>query len=171
MAQIALVALTALSAVSSIEAGQARARQLHLQGEQASIESKQRALQYEQQANMTLQKLNETNAAARARGSAGGIQSFQGSAALIQQVSTTRAGKEFEISLSNASGAERMGEAQKSMYASAANQAEKQGYFQAAMTIASGGFQYSQLGAAPVSGGSAVMTPSATSGGGYGKFY
>jgi hypothetical protein len=170
MAQLVLVA-AALQAFSSIQAGQARGRQLHLQGAQASLEGQQRALQYEQQANMTLQKLNETNAAARARGSAGGVQSFQGSAALIQDVNVRRAGKEFEVSLSNAAGAERMGEVQKSMYASAANQAEKQGYFQAAISLASGGYQYSQIGAAPVSGGSAVMTPSASNGGGYGKFY
>ncbi len=98
MAQLVLVA-AALQAFSSIQAGQARGRQLHLQGAQASLEGQQRALQYEQQANMTLQKLNETNAAARARGSAGGVQSFQGSAALIQDVSTRRAGKEFEVSL------------------------------------------------------------------------
>ncbi len=171
MAQIALVAFTALSAVNSIQAGQARGRQLHLQAEQASLESKQRALQYEQQANMTLQKLNETNAAARARGSAGGVQSFQGSAALIQDVNTRRAGKEFEVSLANAAGAERMGQAQMGMYASAASQAETQGYFNAAVALASGGYQYSQIGAAPVSGGSTVMTPSASNGGGYGKFY
>jgi hypothetical protein len=156
MAQIALIALAGLSAANAISAGNARGRQLHLQAEQASLEGKQRALQYEQQANMTLQKLNETNAAARARGSAGGIQSFQGSAALIQDVNTRRAGKEFDISLSGAAGAERMGEAQKSMYASAANQAEKQGYFQAAMSLASAGFQYSQLGSAPAAGGGTV---------------
>ena len=51
--------------------------------------------------------------------------------------------------MANAAGAERMGQAQMAMYASAANQAEKQGYFQAAMSIASAGYQYSQLGAAP----------------------
>jgi hypothetical protein len=156
MAQIALVAFTALSAVNSIQAGQARAAQLRLQGEQASLEGKQRALQYEQQANMTLQKLNETNAAARARGSAGGVQSFQGSAALIQDVSTRRAGKEFEVSLANAVGSERMGQTQMGMYASAASQAEKQGYFQAAMSLASGAFQYSQLGSAPAASGGTV---------------
>ena len=171
MAQIALIAFTALSAANAISAGNARGRQLHLQAEQASLEGKQRALAEEQKANMVLARLNETNAAVRARGSAGGVQAFEGSAALIQQVNTTRAGKEFDISLANAAGAERMGEAQKSMYASAANQAEKQGYFQAAMAIAQGGYQYSQLGSAPVSGGSTVMTPSASNGGGYGKFY
>lgn len=149
MAQVALIAFAALSAVNSIQAGNARGRQLHLQAEQASLEGKQRALQAEQQANMVLQKLNETNAAARARGSAGGVQAFEGSAALIQQVNTSRAGKEFDVALTNAAGAERMGEAQKSMYASAANQAEKQGYFQAAMSLASAGYQYSQLGGPP----------------------
>ena len=149
MAQVALIAFAALSAVNSIQAGNARGRQLHLQAEQASIEGKQRALQNEQQANMVLQKLNETNAAARARGSAGGVQAFEGSAALIQDVNMRRAGREFDVALSNAAGAERMGEAQKSMYASAANQAEKQGYFSAAMSLAQGGYQYSQIGAAP----------------------
>ena len=155
MAQVALIAFAALSAVNSIQAGNARGRQLHLQAEQASIEGKQRALQAEQQANMVLQKLNETNAAARARGSAGGVQAFEGSAALIQDVNMRRAGREFDVSLSNAAGAERMGQAQMAMYASAANQAEKQGYFQAAMSIASAGYSYSQLGSAPVSGGQA----------------
>jgi len=149
MAQIALVAFTALSAVNSIQAGQARAAQLRLQGEQTSLEGKQRALAEEQKANMVLQKLNETNAAARARGSAGGVQAFEGSAALIQDVNARRAGKEFEVSLANAAGAERIGQAQMGMYASAASQAEKQGYFQAAMTIASGAYQFSQLGSAP----------------------
>ena len=171
MAQLVLVA-AALSAVSSIQAGNAKGRMYHLQAEQASLEGKQRALQNEQQANMVLQKLNETNAAARARGSAGGVQAFQGSAALIQDVNTRRAGREFDVALSNAAGAERMGEAQKSMYASAANQAEKQGYFNAAISLASGGYQYSQIGAPPTGGGSTPMKPSTSDGSlGYGKFY
>ena len=170
MAQLVLVA-AALQAVNSIQAGNARGRQLHLQAEQASIEGKQRALQNEQQANMVLQKLNETNAAARARGSAGGVQAFEGSAALIQDVNMRRAGREFDVALSNAAGAERMGEAQKSMYASAANQAEKQGYFNAAIALASGGYQYSQIGAAPApTGGGGGYTPSPTNGGNYGRF-
>jgi hypothetical protein len=150
MAELVLVAAV-LSAVNSVQAGNARGRQLHLQGAQASLEGQQRALQNEQQANMVLQKLNETNAAARARGSAGGVQSFQGSAALIQDVNARRAGREFEVSLANAAGAERMGQAQMAMYASAANQAEKQGYFNAAVALASGGYQYGQIGAAPTS--------------------
>jgi hypothetical protein len=171
MAQIALIAFTALSAVNSIQAGNARGRQLHLQAEQASLEGKQRALAEEQKANMVLAKLNETNAAVRARGSAGGVNAFEGSAALIQDVNTRRAGKEFEISLSGAAGAERMGEAQKSMYASAANQAEKQGYFNAAMAIAQGGYQYSQLGSAPAAGGTGTISaPSSVNGGNYGRF-
>jgi hypothetical protein len=149
MAQIAMIAFAALSAANAISAGNARGRQLHLQGAQANLEGQQRALAEEQKANMVLARLNETNAAARARGSAGGIQAFEGSAALIQQVNTTRAGKEFDVSLANAAGAERMGQAQMAMYASAANQAEKQGYFSAAMSLAQGAYQVSQLGSAP----------------------
>jgi len=170
MAQIAMIAFAALSAANAISSGNARGRMLHLQGAQADLEGKQRALAEEQKANMVLARLNETNAAVRARGSAGGVQAFEGSAMLIQQVNAIKAGKEFDVSLANAAGAERMGQAQMAMYASAANQAEKQGYFQAAMSIASGAFQYSQLGSAPTAGG-APMTPSPTNGGNYGKFY
>lgn len=166
-----MIAFAALSAASSISAGNARGRQLHLQAEQASIEGKQRALQNEQQANMVLQRLNETNAAARARGSAGGVQAFEGSAALIQDVNTRRAGREFDVALSNAAGAERMGQAQMAMYASAASQAEKQGYFNAAIALASGGYQYSQIGAPPTpTGGGGGYTPTSTNGGNYGRF-
>lgn len=161
MAQVALIAFAALSAASSISAGNARGRQLHLQAEQASLEGKQRALQAEQQANMVLQKLNETNAAGIARGASGGVQAFQGSAALIQQTNLKRAGKEFEITMENATAAERMGQIQMSMYASAANQAEKQGYLNAAVSLASAGYQYSQLGSAPA-GGSAPIQESST---------
>lgn len=170
MAQLVLVA-AALQAYSAIQAGNARGRMLHLQGAQADLEGKQRALQEEQKANMVLSKLNEVNAAARARGSAGGVQAFEGSAMLIQQVNAMKAGKEFEVSLSNAAGAERMGEAQMAMYASAANQAEKQGYFNAAVALAYGGYQYSQIGSAPApTGGGGGYTPTATNGGNYGRF-
>lgn len=148
MAELAIVA-SVISAVSSVQAGQAKARMYHLQAEQASLEGKQMALQNEQKANMVLQKLNETNAAAVARGAAGGVMAFEGSAALIQQTNVRRAGKEFQIVMESATAAERMGEIQKAMYASAANQAEKQGYFSAAANLAMAGYQYSKLGMPP----------------------
>ena len=148
MAQLVLVA-AALQAYSAIQAGNARGRMLHLQGAQADLEGKQRALQEEQKANMVLDRLNQTNSAAIARGFAGGVQAFEGSAALVQQTNVKKAGKEFQITMQNATAAERMGQIQMSMYASAANQAEKQGYFNAAVALASGGYQYSQIGSAP----------------------
>jgi hypothetical protein len=149
MAQVALIAFAALSAANAISAGNARGRQLHLQGAQANLEGQQRALQEEQKANIVLDRLNQTNASAVARGFAGGVQAFEGSAALVQQTNVKRAGKEFQISMENATASERMGQIQMSMYADAANQAEKQGYFQAAMSLASAGYQYSQIGGPP----------------------
>jgi len=148
MSALLLVA-GALQAYSSISSAQAKANQYRMAGEQASLEGKQRALQAEQQANLVLRKISATNAAANARGAAGGVQSFQGSSALIQQVNTTRGGEEFQISLENASGAERMGELQKQMYGAAASSAERSGYLNAAIALASAGYQYSQVGTAP----------------------
>lgn len=146
MAALLLVA-GALQAYSSIQQGQAKANQYRMAGEQASLEGKQRALQAEQQANLVLRKIAATNAAANARGAAGGVQSFQGSSGLIQQVNMTRGGQEFQISLENAAGAERMGELQKEMYGAAASSAERAGYFNAALALASSAYSYSQVGA------------------------
>jgi hypothetical protein len=148
MAELAIIAAV-VSAVGTIEAGQARGRQLHLQAEMASLEGKQKALQYEQQANMVLNKLNATNSAAVARASAGGVQAFEGSAALMQSTNVRKAGREFNILFDNVAGAERMGDIQKSIYAQAANTAEKGAYFDAAFKLASAGYQYSQLGGPP----------------------
>jgi hypothetical protein len=148
MAELAIIA-SVVSAIGTIEAGQARARQMHLQAEMASLEGKQKALQYEQQANMVLNKLNATNSAAIARASAGGVQAFEGSAALMQTTNVRKAGREFNILFDNVAGAERMGDIQKGIYAQAANAAEKGAYFDAAFKLASAGYQYSQLGAAP----------------------
>ena len=168
---VAVYALAALSAVNAINQGNARGRMLHLQGAQANLEGEQRALQEEQKAVMVLKRLNATNAAVIARGGAGGVNAFEGSALNIQNVNALNAGKEFQISMENASSAERAGEFQMAMYASAANQAEKAGYFQAAMAIAQGAYQGSQLGGAPSTTGTTGMKPSYNDGSlGYGKF-
>jgi hypothetical protein len=57
MAQIAMIAFAALSAANAISAGNAKGRMLHLQGAQADLEGKQRALAEEQKANMVLPTL------------------------------------------------------------------------------------------------------------------
>lgn len=150
--QYVAIAAAVVSAIGTVEAGQARGRQLHLQAEMASLEGKQKALQYEQQANMVLNKLNATNSAAVARASAGGVQAFEGSAALMQSTNVRKAGREFNIMFENVAGAERMGDIQKSIYAQAANTAEKGAYFDAAFKLASAGYQYGQLGSAPTGG-------------------
>jgi len=98
---------------------------------------------------MVLRKLDATNAAAVARASAGGVQAFEGSAALMQKANTQTAGREFNIMFENVAAAERMGDIQKGIYAQAANAAEKGAYFDAAFKLASAGYQYSQIGAAP----------------------
>lgn len=145
-AAVFLLATSVFKAVNAINEGNARGRQLHLMGAQADLEARQKALAYEQQANFTLRKLNATNAAAVARAGAGGVQAFEGSALNIQQVNAMNAGNEFQNSMYNASSAIKHGEFQMMLYASAANQAEKSGYFNAAANLAMAAYQGTQLG-------------------------
>ncbi len=152
-ATVIAVSLTAVSAVGSIEAGKARNKMYQMQARQAEVESDRRAVQYELQANEILRRTNQANAAVVARGFAGGIQGFEGSAGLIQQVNNTRGGKEFMFALQNSDMTRRSGLIQSSLYQGAGQIAEQAGYFEAAGKLGSAGFQFAKLGSAPSGGG------------------
>ena len=148
---VTAIALTlpAVSAAGSIQAGQARNKMYQMQAKQAEVESDRRAVQYELQANDILRRTNQANAAVVARGFAGGIQGFEGSAGLIQAVNNTRGGKEFAFALQNADTAQRGGLIQASLYRGAGQIAEQAGYFDAFGKLGSAGMSYAKLGSAP----------------------
>jgi hypothetical protein len=143
------ITLTAVSAAGSIKAGQDRNKMYQMQAKQAEVESDRRAVQYELQANDILRRTNQANAAVVARGFAGGIQGFEGSAGLIQAVNNTRGGKEFAFALQNADTAQRGGLIQASLYRGAGQIAEQAGYFDAFGKLGSAGMSYAKLGSAP----------------------
>jgi hypothetical protein len=143
------ITLQVVSAAGSIKAGQDRNKMYQMQAKQAEVESDRRAVQYELQANDILRRTNQANAAVVARGFAGGIQGFEGSAGLIQAVNNTRGGKEFAFALQNADTAQRGGLIQASLYRGAGQIAEQAGYFDAFGKLGSAGMSYAKLGSAP----------------------
>jgi len=143
------ITLQVVSAAGSIKAGQDRNKMYQMQAKQAEVEADRRAVQYELQANDILRRTNQANAAVVARGFAGGIQGFEGSAGLIQAVNNTRGGKEFAFALQNADTAQRGGLIQASLYRGAGQIAEQAGYFDAFGKLGSAGMSYAKLGSAP----------------------
>jgi hypothetical protein len=143
------IAATAVSAYGSIREGQDKKKYYDQMAQQTRVETERKAIQYEFQANQILQRTNAANAAVIARGFAGGVQAFEGSAGLIQAVNNTRGGKEFSFALAGAEGQRRNGLIQASLYEDAGSTAQQTGYFNAAAKIGMAAVSYGSLGGAP----------------------
>jgi hypothetical protein len=164
------IAATAVSAYGSIREGQDKKKYYNQMAQQTRVETERKAIQYEFQANQILQRTNAANAAVIARGFAGGVQAFEGSAGLIQAVNNTRGGKEFSFALAGAEGQRRNGLIQASLYEDAGSTAERTGYFNAAAKIGMAAVSYGSLGGAPAAGpaGGTSAGTGMTGGGGIG---
>jgi hypothetical protein len=148
MAEVA-VAMAVVSAFGSIQEGKAKNDYYKMQAAQTRVESERRAIQSQFKANQILQRINSANASVIARGFAGGVQGFDGSAALIQAVNDTRGGKEFAFELGTADAVRRGGLIQATLYESAGKTAERAGYFDAAGKLGMATLSYSKVGSAP----------------------
>lgn len=148
MAEVA-IALAVVSAYGSVKEGQDKKKYYDQQASITRVETERKAIQYEFQANQILQRTNSANAAVIARGFAGGVNAFEGSAGLIQAVNSTRGGKEFAFALSGADSQRRNGLIQASLYESAGKTAEQTGYFSAAAKLGMAAATYGSLGGAP----------------------
>jgi hypothetical protein len=155
MAEVA-IALAVVSAYGSIKEGQDKKKYYNQQAAMTRIETERSAIKYEFQANQILQRTNAANAAVIARGFAGGVNAFEGSAGLIQAVNNTRGGKEFAFALSGAEGQRRNGLIQASLYEDAGATAERTGYFNAAGKLGMAAASYGSMGKAPSDGGGAA---------------
>ena len=151
MAGVALLAggLAVLSAYGSIKQGQDKQKYYNQMAAQTRVETERAAIKYEFQANQILQRTNAANAAVIARGFAGGVQAFEGSAGLVQSVNNTRGGKEFAFALAGAEGQRRNGLIQASLYEDAGSTALRTGYFDAAGKLGMAAASGSSLGGAP----------------------
>jgi hypothetical protein len=120
-----------MSAVGSIRQGKQQATMYRMQAQQATLKANRDALQYEQQANSVLERVLQNNATAAAKGFAGGVSGFSGSAKLIQERSTKVAGKDVGVLQEGAKSALSFGEIQSNMLNEAAKDAITGSYFDA----------------------------------------
>lgn len=131
-----------LSAVGTLQAGQQQKRMYDLQARQAQLKAQRDALQYEQQGNQVLERLLQNNASAAARGFAGGVSGFSGSAKLIQERSEKVAGRDVQIMQEGASSAQSFGEIQSNMLIEAGDQAVRGSYFDAIGKLGQAAYMY-----------------------------
>lgn len=129
--QFIAIASAVASAVGSVRQGQQQATMYRLQGQQAQLKASRDALQYEQQANSVLDRLLQNNATAAAKGFAGGVSGFSGSALLVQERSSKVAGRDFGILQEDSKGALSFGAVQSKMLNEAASNAITGSYFDA----------------------------------------
>lgn len=112
--------LAAASAVSSMQQSDAQATQYRMQAQQAELQGRQNALNYNLQANQIMERQQRLAGTIRARAVAGGVDPLTGSAMTVDQMNAVRAGKEIEITKENADLARAGGLAQsQSLYAAA----------------------------------------------------
>lgn len=134
-----------VSAFQSLQAGKQQSEMYKLQAEQTRLKAARDALQYEQQGNLVLENLLKVNAAAAAKGFAGGVQGLSGSAKLIQERNAKVAGRDIQIMQQGVSEARSFGEIQSSMLTDAANQAVSGSYFDAMSKIGTAAYLYTTL--------------------------
>lgn len=141
-----------LSAYGTLQAGQAQSEMYQLQADQAKLKASRDALQYEQQANLVLERMLQTNATAAARGYAGGVQGLSGSSKLIQERNQKVAGRDVAVLQEGAKSAISFGEVQANLLKSAADQAVTGSYFDAIGKIGTAAYMYSQIAPGDISG-------------------
>lgn len=144
-------ASSAMGAVQALRQGQYQSAMYELQGEMALAKYERDAVNAELQANEVLRKLRQTNAAAIARGFAGGVSGFSGSAKLVQEVNERYAGRDFKNLQVAAKEKRSFGQIQNMMFQEAADAAVESSMFDALTKVASAAITTSKLmpGGAP----------------------
>ena len=128
---------SAAGALQALQQGKYQAAMYELQGEMALAKAQRDAVNAEIQANDVLRKLRQTNSAAIARGFAGGVSGFSGSAKLVQEVNEKFAGRDFKNLQIAAEEKRSFGEIQKMMFEEAADAAVSSSRFDAFTKLAS----------------------------------
>ena len=121
------VAAVALQAYSSMKQGEQEEKLYKQQAEQARFQARVQATQYEQQANRMLRASLETQAAARARAAAGGLDPFSGSAQFVQDLSAKEGIEDFKTLSDSAALSRESGQKQGSIYEDAGRYARRRG--------------------------------------------
>jgi hypothetical protein len=117
------------SGVASYSAAQQQASAYELQATNAVIQGNQQAQEYQKQGISVLNRTIETNALIRARGGAGGIDPYSGSAANLSDYAMSKGVDEFNWARSNSQMAIMSGQANQASNIGAASGARSMGTF------------------------------------------
>ena len=129
---------TGLGAIQAYNQGQYQSAMYKLQGDMTLAKSERDAVNAEIQANEVLRKLRQTNAAAIARGFAGGVSGFDGSAKLVQDINEKFAGRDFKNLQVAAKEKRSFGQIQSMMFEEAADAAASSSIFDSLTKVATG---------------------------------
>lgn len=97
-----LAATTTMQVGASFAQAEQQASAYKIQAQQAQLQGRQGALNYNKQANNILDRQQQLQAMIRARAAAGGVNPDTGSALTMQEINEKRAGVEINISQENA---------------------------------------------------------------------
>lgn len=131
MAQAIPYVIAAASFYSSVSASEQQASAMRLQAQQAELQGRQNALNYNKQAVAILERQNQLQGAIRARAAAGGVNPDTGSPLTMQEINAMKAGEEIGLAKSNAELSIYGGLAQSQSLKEAADYTESMAYINA----------------------------------------
>lgn len=123
--------IAAASAVSSISSAQQQAAGMRMQAQQAELQGRQNALNYNKQAIAVLDRQNQLASTIRARAAAGGVNPDTGSPLSLQEANALKAGEEFKLAKDNAQMSIYGGLAESQRLSEAADTTSSMGYINA----------------------------------------
>jgi hypothetical protein len=144
---VAAAMATGMQAGTQMQQGRFQESMYNSQATQTRLQGRAQAVRYEQQANAVMKRSLSTQAMARARAFAGGIDPFSGSAQFVQTVSSRDAAQDVSMLKDNADMAVLNAGFQSNLYEQAGRQARSNGLLSAVTTMGLGGLRgYSLYG-------------------------
>jgi hypothetical protein len=137
---------SAVSAIGSISSANAQADAMRLQATNQIIQGNAQSMEYQRQGLSVMRRVQETEATIRARGAAGGIDPFSGSAGVLGDLSFSRGADEYNWARENASMAVLGGQSNAAAYRSAASSMETAGMFNAGTSLVGGVAKFGSVG-------------------------
>lgn len=137
---------SAVSAIGQMNSANAQADAMRLQATNQIIAGNAQSLEYQRQGLSVMRRVQETEATIRARGAAGGIDPFSGSAGTLGDLSFSRGADEYNWARENASGAVMAGQSNAAAYRSSASSMETAGLFNAGTSLLGGVAKFGSVG-------------------------
>jgi len=135
-----------VSGVGALATGMAQAKAMEIQSTNALIQGNQQAMNYQRQAIQVMNRTMETEAAINARGAAGGIDPFSGSAGALSEYALNKGLDEYNWAQQNVEMARLGGAANAAAYRDAASSYMMQGVFGLSAGLLGGFQKYKSVG-------------------------